>query len=220
MHVAQVVEAAIESAPDENRGKVGVELARRLIEQIVSVTGERDLAGFQLTDPAKVLRAIQRNLPDGRPEFIPRPLIPLLDTTLLTNAPGEPRVGHQIKAEIASADRIDVVMAFIRLTGINPLRESLMRHVQDGKPLRVLTTTFTGTTEATAIEALIKIGAEVRVSYDTTSTRLHAKAWLFHRRLRILNRVRRIVQPYSLCSGDRSGMERASVGGEKSRGYR
>ena len=111
---------------------------------------------------------------------MPRPLIPLLDTTLLTNAPGEPHVGHQIKA-IASADRIDVVMAFIRLTGINPLKESLTRHVQDGKPLRVLTTAFTGTTDAAAIEALSKLGARLRVSYDTTSTRLHAKAWLFHR---------------------------------------
>ena len=181
LHVAKVVETAIESVPDEKRSEVGVELARRLIEQIATLVGEKELAGLQLTNPAKVLRAIRRKLPDGQLELIPRPLIPLLDTTLLTNAPGEPRVGHQIKAEIASADRIDVVMAFIRLTGINPLKESLTRHVQDGKPLRVLTTAFTGTTEAAAIEALIQLGAQVRVSYDTTSTRLHAKAWLFHR---------------------------------------
>jgi superfamily II DNA or RNA helicase len=181
LYVAKVVETAIESAPDERRVEVGVQLARRLMEQIATLVGERVLAGLQLTNPAKVLRAIRRKLPDGQLELIPKPLIPLLDTTLLTNAPGEPRVGHQIKAEIASADRIDVVMAFIRLTGINPLKDSLSRHVQDGRPLRVLTTAFTGTTEAMAIEALIQLGAQVRVSYDTTSTRLHAKAWLFHR---------------------------------------
>lgn len=181
LHIAKVVQTAIESASDEKRGEVGVELARRLIEQIAALVGEKQLTGFQLTNPAKVLRAIRRKLPDGVLEFIPRPLIPLLDTTLLTNAPGEPRVGHQINAEIASADRIDIVMAFIRLTGINPLKESLTRHVQDGKPLRILTTTFTGTTEPAAIEALIQLGGQVRVSYDTTSTRLHAKAWLFHR---------------------------------------
>jgi superfamily II DNA or RNA helicase len=181
LHVSKVLETAIESAPDEKRRDVGVELARRLIDQIATLAGEKELARLQLTNPAKVLRAIRRKLPDGQLEHIPRPLIPLLDTTLLTNAPGEPRVGHQIEAEIASADRVDLVMAFIRLTGINPLRESLTRHVQNGKRLRVLTTVFTGTTEARAIEALIQLGAEVRVSYDTTSTRLHAKAWLFHR---------------------------------------
>ena len=136
---------------------------------------------MQLADPASVLRAIRRQLPDGRPQEIPKPLIPLLDTTLLTNAPGEPRVGHQIQAEIASADRIDLVMAFIRRTGINPLMDALRRHTEDGKPLRLLTTVFTGSTESEAIEALIDLGARVRVSYDTTSTRLHAKAWLFHR---------------------------------------
>jgi superfamily II DNA or RNA helicase len=181
LHVAKVVETAIESLADEKRTEVGVELARRLIEQIATHVGEQALSGLQLANPAKVLRAIRRKLPDGRPESIPTPKIPLLDTTLLTNAPGEPRVGHQIEAEIASADRLDVVMAFIRLTGINPLKEALKRHVEDGKPVRVLTTAFTGTTEEGAIEALIQLGAQVRVSYDTTSTRLHAKAWLFHR---------------------------------------
>ena len=32
-----------------------------------------------------------------------------------------------------------------------------------------------------ALEALVEIGAEVRVSYDNTTTRLHAKSWIFQR---------------------------------------
>ncbi len=181
LHVARVVETAIEEVPAEDRSVEGVKLARLLIELIAKHVGADRLSAMQLADPATVLRAIRRQLPDGRPRDIPKPLIPLLDTTLLTNAPGEPRVGHQILQEIASADRIDLVMAFIRRTGINPLMDALRRHIDDGKPLRVLTTVFTGSTEAEAIAALLKIGGQVRVSYDTTSTRLHAKAWLFHR---------------------------------------
>lgn len=180
LHLAKVVEAAIEHVPDDDRAAAGARLAHRLIDLIVEEAGH-DLSALHLTEPAKVLRSIRKRLPDGSFERIERPLIPLLDTTLLTNAPGEPGVGHQVRAEIASADRIDLVMAFIRRTGINPLIEVLGRHVQDGKPLRVLTTAYTGSTEAEALEALIKLGAQVRVSYDTTSTRLHAKAWLFHR---------------------------------------
>jgi superfamily II DNA or RNA helicase len=122
-----------------------------------------------------------RLLPDGNPEDIDTPLIPLLDSALLTNSPGEPRVGHELAAEIPSADRIDVVMAFIRRTGIAPFREKLRRHVAAGRSVRVLTTTYTGSTEAEALDWLEELGAEIRVSYDTSSTRLHAKALLFHR---------------------------------------
>jgi superfamily II DNA or RNA helicase len=180
-HLASVIEKAIGAEPEKNRASVGADLAVQLIEQIVQHAGRGDLAGLQLVSPPRVLRAIRKALPTGQPEVIPTPLIPLLDTTLLTNAPGEPRVGHQVEAEIASADRIDVVMAFIRRSGINPLMSALRRHIEDGKQLRVLTTIYTGTTEAAAIEALLNIGAELRVSYDITSTRLHAKAWVFHR---------------------------------------
>ena len=72
-------------------------------------------------------------------------------------------------------------MAFIRRSGIAPLVESLSRHCAEGRRLRVLTTTYTGSTEKEALDQLKSLGAEVRISYDVTSTRLHAKAWLFHR---------------------------------------
>jgi superfamily II DNA or RNA helicase/HKD family nuclease len=114
-------------------------------------------------------------------ESFQEPLIPLLDTTLLTNAPGEPRVGHQVSTEIYSADRIDVVMAFIRRSGVSQLLPALRAHCSAGRSLRVLTTTYTGSTEARALDDLRQAGADIRVSYDTSSTRLHAKAWLLHR---------------------------------------
>ena len=41
-----------------------------------------------------------------------------------------------------------------------------------GKPLRVLTTTYTGSTERSALELLRELGADVRVSYDVSTTRL------------------------------------------------
>lgn len=181
LHLASVISRVLDDAPDEDRVAIGIDLARRIVAQ---VTGESEMRVLSTESPAlpgTVLRSIRGTRPDGSAEAIRSPLIPLLDTTLLTNAPGEPRVGHQIEAEIASADRIDLVMAFIRRTGINPLLGALRRHIEAGRSLRVLTTVFTGSTEAEAIELLQQLGADVRVSYDTSSTRLHAKAWLFHR---------------------------------------
>lgn len=180
LHLGRVVKRALDGVPDSERVQRGVALARVLLEHVdAAVAGSADLESP--IEAGKVLRAVLGRRPDGQLEAIAGPLIPLLDTALLTNAPGEPRVGSQLLAEVESADRIDVVMAFIRWSGIVPLLEALRRHCERGGKLRVLTTTYTGSTEARALDALVDLGAEVRVSYDTTTTRLHAKAWLFRR---------------------------------------
>lgn len=177
---ARQVERAVESIPESERAEVGVAVLARLLADLAA----RLPAALvdRPAQPASVLSEVRGRLPDGRPAVARRPLIPLLDTTLLTNAPGEPRVGSQIHDEIESADAVDVVMAFVRRTGVLPLREELGAHCGRGRRLRVLTTTYTGSTEVAALEMLCDLGAQIRVSYDTSLTRLHAKAWLLHRR--------------------------------------
>jgi len=179
-HVSKQVERALLDVNEEDRVDVALRVAKGLLDRLHDVTD--DIAGAQLVEPASVLHAVLRRRPDGAPEEIDAPVIPLLDTTLLTNAPGEPTLWSQLGSEIASADSIDLVMAFIRRSGIAPLLDALRRHCASGRPLRVLTTTYTDSTEREALEQLVGLGAEVRVSYDQSSTRLHAKAWVFHRR--------------------------------------
>lgn len=181
LHLAHVVERELGAVGERDRLAVAAGVARRLIEVLADELQEASLRGERPLAPAEVLRGVFGRTPTGDTTRLAEPLIPLLDTTLLTNAPGEPRVGSQLLAEIPSADRIDVVMAFIRRSGIGPLLDALKRHRQHDRPLRVLTTTYTGSTEAQALDQLEDLGADVRVSYDGTGTRLHAKAWLFHR---------------------------------------
>ncbi|MCB9886708.1 MAG: DUF3427 domain-containing protein [Planctomycetes bacterium] len=181
LHIGSILRRVIASLPEKGRATASVHLARGLLTQLEQLAPGSSLAPDSPVAPGTVLRAIAHLQPDGNPEAVPEPLIPLLDTALLTNAPGEPRVGSQIHAEIHSADRIDVVMAFIRRTGLRPLLDALRKHCEREGELRVLTTTYTGSTELAALEDLRSLGADVRVSYDTTTTRLHAKAWLFHR---------------------------------------
>ena len=131
--------------------------------------------------PPRLLEGVRRRRPDGELAALDLPLTPLLDTTILTNARGEPAIRHELAAEIPSAVGIDVVMAFVRWSGVRPLLDALRQHCGEGRRVRLVTTTYTNSTEARALDELAAAGVEVRVSYDTTTTRLHAKAWLFHR---------------------------------------
>ncbi|MBU6248302.1 MAG: DUF3427 domain-containing protein [Xanthomonadaceae bacterium] len=180
-YLGRLLRQVVDALPTRQRASLGVALAR----DVVALLEQHERSGVDAADrpheAAQVLRALLARRPDGTPDPLPLPATPLLDTTLLTHAPGEPRVGFQLSSEIPSADRIDVIMAFVRQTGIRPMLDLLRRHCEQGRPLRVLTTTYTGSTELAALEALAALGAQIRVSYDTSITRLHAKAWLFHR---------------------------------------
>jgi superfamily II DNA or RNA helicase/HKD family nuclease len=181
-HLAMVVTRAIEALPEDGRAQAGAGIVEKLIELLSAQSDAVDRDIDIPLDPARVLSAILRRRPDGSPDVLEAPLTPLLDTTLLTNSPGEPAVGHELRAEVHSANSIDLVMAFVRLSGINPMLYALRRHCGEGKRLRLVTTTYTNSTELRALDELARLGAEIKVSYDTASTRLHAKAWLFHRR--------------------------------------
>lgn len=179
LHLSRQIEQALSEVGDSDRVRVGIEVARSLVERLAELA-PADLDARPV-DAAEVLHAILRRRPDGRDQEIAEPLIPLLDTTLLTNAPGEPTLWSQLEAEIESADAIDVVMAFVLRSGIRPLLPALRRHCEAGRELRVLTTTYTGSTQRAALDQLVDLGAQVRLSYDLTGTRLHAKAWVFQR---------------------------------------
>jgi len=181
-HLATVVTRAIDALPEHGRAQAGAQIIARLIDLLSQVSDAVERETDVPLDPIRVLAAILRRKPDGSPEALEAPLTPLLDTTLLTNSRGEPAIGHELRAEIHSSDAIDVVMAFVRWSGIRPLVEALRRHCRDGKRLRLVTTTYTNSTELRALDELAALGGEIRVSYDTASTRLHAKAWLFHRK--------------------------------------
>ena len=116
-----------------------------------------------------------------------RPDLPLGVSALLTGSSRTPSLVSQVKRELASADHVDWLVSFIKWSGIRPLRDALRRFTEvpnlDGSPrLRVATTSYLGATDLKAVRFLLGLpNTKVRVSYDTRRTRLHAKAYLFHR---------------------------------------
>ncbi|MDH4118429.1 MAG: DUF3427 domain-containing protein [Acidimicrobiia bacterium] len=172
---------ALAAVGSDKRAEAALELSQSVLAAIARHHPDAVAPDRALVAPVQRLAAIEKLAPTDEPIPIRRPLTPLRDTVLMTNARDQPAVGREIEAEIDSADRIDLVLAFIRWTGIRELLPHLRRHVEAGKPLRIITTTYTGSTELRALEALTELGAQVRVSYDTSTTRLHAKAWMFQR---------------------------------------
>lgn len=151
-----------------------VELANRLTQAIVDAA-PRAATVDDLTDPAAdVLLDIAPNVVSFRPRA-DRPKTPLSASALLVNGHGQPRIGHEVVRELASAAGVDLLCAFIKWEGLRILLGRLDETLSRVFPVRVLTTTYIGATQRRALDALVELGAEVRISYDTRSTRLHAR---------------------------------------------
>jgi superfamily II DNA or RNA helicase len=137
-----------------------------------------------VASPLRVLRAVQRDQ-----QFPVSPEIGLAVPWLFTAGKGSPSLLQEIRREFASSDQVDILVSFITVSGVRKLQDVLQQITalgaqgQAATRLRILTTTYTGATEARALDELARLpGCEVRVSLDGRRTRLHAKAWLFQRK--------------------------------------
>jgi len=169
-HVNEVVRTRLANAKPADRVAIVNDLLDHLNSPQATVTGD----GEQLL-------SLRANDLGSTP--LPRPATPLSDAALLTNAKDEPVLGSELRSELASANSVDLLCAFIRWHGLRVLEEPLAELKRRGIRIRVLTTTYVGATERRALDELVRrFGAEVKINYETQSTRLHAKAWLLRRK--------------------------------------
>jgi len=180
-YVSRVLLDALKSIDIERRGAVGTATVNALISNLIREFGDVLDEHSVLESEPKMLRQVSRLLPDGSAEAIERPLVALGDTVLFTNFGGEPQLFHQLQSEIDSADSIDILMAFVTWSGVRGLLGRMKKFIESGRSIRLMTTVYRCVTEKKALDELTKIGVQIKVSYDTERTRLHAKAWLFER---------------------------------------
>lgn len=151
----------------------------RLVNELLQSLGQ---AQETVHEPRRLASLRALPTPGSEDRYPPRAQTPLSVPALLTNTRGEPSMGNEIRGELASADRVDLLCAFIKWYGLRTMEEELTALRKRGIPFRVITTTYMGATDRKAIDRLVvDFGAEVRISYEIERTRLHAKAWLFSR---------------------------------------
>lgn len=151
------------------------------VEEANAIIAKLGLSASPISKPLRFLGLINSEF-SGTSKISKRPMIPLSEFALLTNLPNEPRIGHEIRAELESADSVDIVMSFVMIHGVNFLENELRDFANRGGKIRLITTTYMGNSDAKAIIRLAEeYGAEIRISLDRSKDRLHAKSWIFHR---------------------------------------
>lgn len=174
-HIANTVRQVLQGLKPAEQ----VVAANHILEAINTIEGAAEWADVVIDGPRQLLAVAEQEAPGV---YAIRPATPLSDTALITNAPEDPSLGFELRAELATADRVDLLCAFVKWHGLRVLEQALASARDRGVPIRVLTTTYIGATERRALDRLVReFGAEVKVNYELRSTRLHAKAWLFRR---------------------------------------
>ncbi len=175
--IGQVVGQALRITKKEDRRN----LVNRLIDLLSAQDGLKYTQRKHLLERPKSLLREVRNPLNTEPLAIPNS--PMSVSSLLTGAGDDPQLEHEIRAEMMSADRIDILVSFIKWSGLRLLIPAFEDLVRRKVPVRIITTSYMGASDAEAVEWLARQpGFAVQVSYDTARTRLHAKAYHFVRK--------------------------------------
>lgn len=186
-HFAEVVERVLVSIKETERDARSkqIQFANRILNAVAIEARDNKLEKFLLDYDAKQLLEL-RDAAFGNGIGLThesvRPETSISESSLFTGAHNEPSLATEFKKEILSCDRIDMLVSFVKWSGLLTILNELRTFVNMGGRLRVITTSYMGATDVKAIEALSQLpNTEIKISYDTKRTRLHAKTYIFHR---------------------------------------
>jgi len=185
-YLAGVIREELANIKD-NGGKIEdqINLCNRLIDTLAASEGESKLADMVVDRRARMLLAfLERQnsayAVNGKLGII-RPATSIAASSLFTGSIYEPSMFSELKKEILSCDRIDMLVSFIKWSGLRIILDQLRDFTKRGR-LRIITTSYMGATDVKAVEVLQGLpNTEIKISYETKRTRLHAKAYVFYR---------------------------------------
>ena len=177
-YLADVIQKGLDNVLD-NGGDISaqIELSNRIVNLIQSTTKEPDFAALGVDERAEQLFALLRKadprLAVGKTAAdIERPETSIAQSSLFTGAVHEPQMFTELKKEIISTDRIDMLVSFIKWSGLRLIMDELREFTQNGGELRVITTSYMGATDVKAIEELRRLhNAQIKTSLDKGTQR-------------------------------------------------
>lgn len=163
-----------------------IEACNDIIDILSKVSDEDDIKKYEIDKNGEILNSLYEKINNSRAltnKKAVRPLTSLSQSSLFTGSTQEPNMLSELNKEILSCDSIDLLVSFVKWSGIRCIIESLKEAtLNNNKKLRIITTSYMGATDIKAIEELSKLpNTEIKISYDTKRTRLHAKAYMFKR---------------------------------------
>jgi len=176
--VAKLLEQTLrgEAVPEKR-----LALCNRIIDLLSGMAEMEYLETHKLVASQKSL-LLEITPPNYATSRIPRPHTPIVASSLFTGSPREPQLVHELLEEMRSADSVDILISFIKWSGLRLLMPGFEDLRDRDTPVRLITTSYMGASDAPAIEWLARMpNVKVRISYDTQRTRLHAKAYQFIR---------------------------------------
>lgn len=185
-YVKKVVEQSLNniSENDDSLAKQ-IELVNKIIGAIKENTCEGVADDLEIAEDKQLLSVTNKTntIQAINDKVKPiRPVTSIAQSSLFTGAVHEPQMFSELKKEIFSCNSIDMLVSFIKWSGLRLLMEALTEFTNNGGKLRIITTSYMGATDIKAISELAKLkNTEIKVSYDTKRTRLHAKAYIFYR---------------------------------------
>lgn len=186
-YITEIIEKGLNQINDGKEVvKSKIELVNKIVNVISETVGDLDFDDFAVDERAEQLLAIldsknNINAITNSTEVV-RPETSMSMTSLFTGSGHEPSMYTELKKEIVSSNRIDMLVSFIKWSGLVKIIEELREFTQNGGELRIITTSYMGATDLKAVEELRKLqNTQIRVSYDTKRTRLHAKTYVFYR---------------------------------------
>src|SRR4051812_7261043 len=129
-HVAGTVRRVLQNLPADER----VYAANHILESISTLSGAQEWVDLVADGPRQLLALAKQEAPGV---FAVRPGIPLSDTALITNSPEDPSLGFELRAELATADRVDLLCAFVKWHGLRIIEQSLQAARERDVPIRV-----------------------------------------------------------------------------------